>query len=227
MVELFRASQMYRQEAAQSSRDKDHLFDSLNFSSSAMEAADRLLDTDPETAKELIEMAFDLAVTRDSVERGETHEASKVIEQIRQTAAGQDTVQSAVELFSMAYQLGRRPHSPDSRLSNEEDLKYTAFRLMWYLENAPDEAVAIEEIDRKLIDFTIRVAVSDGKAKEPNYPRFQIGHLQKIGQYVADPDLRQNIDEQFEDLQARQIKRKRPVSKIAAIAFDNWSRTQE
>lgn len=224
MVELFKASQTYRQEVAQSSRYKDHIHDSINFSSPKLEAAERLLDSDPEVAKELIAMGFDFALTHDRGRVVDKDSASKYIEDVRQLAERRPTVSSAVELFSMAYQLGRRPHSSDSRMSNADDLKYTAFRLMWSLEDAPDESVAIEEIDRQLVDFTVKVAIKDGKAKKPTYPRNQIGHLQKLGEYVADPDLKQYISDQYEALKAKEIARQRPTSRIAAIAFDNWSR---
>ncbi len=226
MVELFKASQMYRQEVAQSSRYKDHIHDSLNFTSPKLEAAERLLDSDPEVAEELITMGFDFALMHDRGRVVDKDSASKYIEDVRQLAERRPTVVSAVELFSMAYQLGRRPHEPDRRLSNEDDLRYTAFRLMWSLEDAPDEKyAAIDDIDRQLIDFTVKVAIKDGKAKEPTYPRNNIEHLQKLGQYVADPDLRQYISDQYEALKAKEVARQRPTSRIAAIAFDNWSRS--
>lgn len=218
MVNVYGAALKYRREANATFEEYDHN-DRINFTDSALDAAEKLLDSDFDTAKELMGLGFDLSLAHKDPEHASEY-SKRAIDKIRGYAEQQTSVRRAFEIFSMLYQKQRGTQAPGELPSHDDELTYTVFRNLWHLAGAPPEDVALEEIDRDFIEFTLRHAVAD--AVEPVYPRNSIDHIRKLGEYVADPELKRTILSQYEGLRARDEAAKRPATRIARIAFDRW-----
>jgi hypothetical protein len=134
-------------------------------------------------------------------------------------AQKQSTLKGAFELAALGYQT-ERSHLPVGEVS--EDMRKIALYGLLYDRPATeddDERVALDKIDLSFVEFTITTA---GKVEGHDVSGSLLRRLTEFGRHLADPVLQERVTEQVETLRKKHEEARRPVGRIARIAFDNW-----
>lgn len=217
MVEVFKATDEYVQRATSPSGESDQ-YKGTDFSQAPLEAAERLLDVDFEHAKELYVVAYNLADARDR-QIPSLGKRARVMNALQVQVQKQRTLKGAFELAALGYQ-SERSHLPVGEVS--EDMRKIALYGLLYDRPAiedDDERVALDKIDLSLVEFTLTTA---GKVEGHDVSGSLLRRLTEFGRHLADPVLQERVTEQVETLRRRHEEARRPVGRIARIAYDNW-----
>ncbi|MEJ0073379.1 MAG: hypothetical protein WDN27_04865 [Candidatus Saccharibacteria bacterium] len=187
-------------------------------------AAVRFLETNPDEAKGLFRDAFAIGEVEDALRGSRSDSADAVTALIREQAKKQDDLKRGFGLFSLANQLEEGRLAAASGVTSDADGSLwvegrTSHQLQVNARNAldflalvrPEEEVAIEEIDRGLVERMIRAATVD-----THYAT--VPYLGTIGRHVKDPSLRLAIEEQAEALRAKAESDSLPKTETENIA---------
>jgi hypothetical protein len=217
MVEVFKATDEYVQRATSPSGESEQ-YRGTDFSPKTVEVAERLIDVDFEHAKELYVVAYNLAAARDR-QLPHQNAKTKVMDALQVQATKQRTMQGAFELAALGYQ-SERSHLPVGEVS-EAMQKMVLYGLLYDRPETEedDERVALDKIDLSLVEFTI---TTTGKVDGYDVSGSLLRLLTEFGQHLADEVLQERVTEQVEALRAKQEEARRPVGRIARIAYDNW-----
>lgn len=177
----------------------------------ATTAAGRLLRMDFAAGKELLEIGFKLAQARNDKKKIES-DTDKVLREINALAATRwQSVQESFELYALAYNL-EKSIMPENSDKSSHGLEANATDMLKYLAEVDPQKVSLDEIDRPFLEFAI------SQVSESDNGYWNAKHLRALASYVADPELKQALEERAEAQHAKETARQEPKTEAAQLA---------
>lgn len=211
-VEAFQSASNYVELATDASPE-DNEYRSTDFSRGATRAAQLLLDTDFASSKRLFRVGFELAVAHDKSHETKGMEYG-VLREIETHADRVQNLQMCFELYSLRHQLEKEVLPKDQVT---DPMKRSALDFLGGISEDFHDEIDLSENDSPLVEFIVKTAMTDDGSRV-SWTR----PLSRLSQAVADPLVKQRLNEQVEILRVRDQESKRPNGKLARIANEHW-----